>query len=142
MYSYKANLVFMRWAAVPQLCKSAGAVLTPLFSHSNVLSFSAGPQVIDGPNDEGEMFERPGRLSDPLPRPYANEQAARYANGGAYPPDLSLMTNARPNGQNYLFSLLLGYKEPPAGVSVSNCIMLARSCCGTEAEAVRQVSHL
>jgi hypothetical protein len=77
------------------------------------------PQVVDGPNDEGEMFDRPGRLSDPLPRPYANEQAARYANGGAYPPDLSLMTNARPNGQNYLFSLLLGYKEPPAGVSVS-----------------------
>lgn len=76
-------------------------------------------QVEDGPNDEGEMFERPGRLSDPLPSPYTNEQAARYANGGAYPPDLSLITNARPNGQNYLFSLLLGYKEPPAGVSVS-----------------------
>src|SRR5689334_861929 len=66
------------------------------------------------------MFERPGRLSDPLPAPYPNEQAARYANGGAYPPDLSLITNARPNGQNYLFSLLLGYKEPPAGVSVSH----------------------
>jgi hypothetical protein len=71
------------------------------------------------------MFERPGRLSDPLPRPYDNEQAARYANGGAYPPDLSLMTNARPNGQNYLFSLLLGYKEPPAGVSVSCSALLA-----------------
>jgi ubiquinol-cytochrome c reductase cytochrome c1 subunit len=65
------------------------------------------------------MFERPGRLSDPLPSPYTNEQAARYANGGAYPPDLSLIANARPNGQNYLFSLLLGYKEPPAGISVS-----------------------
>jgi hypothetical protein len=49
----------------------------------------------------------------------ARVQAARYANGGAYPPDLSLITNARPNGQNYVFSLLLGYKEPPAGVSVS-----------------------
>jgi ubiquinol-cytochrome c reductase cytochrome c1 subunit len=67
------------------------------------------------------MFERPGRLSDPLPSPYTNEQAARYANGGAYPPDLSLIANARPNGQNYLFSLLLGYKEPPAGISVSGC---------------------
>lgn len=65
------------------------------------------------------MFDRPGRLSDPLPAPYVNEQAARYANGGAYPPDLSLITNARPDGQNYLFSLLLGYKEPPAGISVS-----------------------
>lgn len=76
------------------------------------------------------MFERPGRLSDPLPKPYANEQAARYANGGAYPPDLSLIANARPNGQNYLFSLLLGYKEPPAGVSVSShCWQSRATCC-------------
>lgn len=75
-------------------------------------------EVTDGPNDEGEMFERPGKLSDHLPNPYMNEQHARYANGGAYPPDLSLITKARHDGQNYVFSLLLGYKEPPAGVSV------------------------
>lgn len=67
------------------------------------------------------MYDCPGRLSDPLPAPYANEQGARYANGGAYPPDLSLIATARPNGPNYLFSLLLGYKEPPAGISVSFC---------------------
>ena len=72
----------------------------------------------DGPNDEGESYTRPGRLSDPLPRPYPNEEAARYANGGAYPPDLSLITKARHDGQNYVFSLLLGYRDPPAGVSV------------------------
>ena len=77
-------------------------------------------EVEDGPNDEGEMFTRPGKLSDPLPRPYSNEEGARYANGGAYPPDLSLITKARHDGQNYVFSLLLGYHEPPAGVSVSN----------------------
>eukprot|EP00882_Tetradesmus_deserticola_P001168 GHRQ01001264.1.p1 GENE.GHRQ01001264.1~~GHRQ01001264.1.p1 ORF type:complete len:311 (+),score=118.22 GHRQ01001264.1:265-1197(+) len=88
------------------------------YTEEEAKAMAAEVEVEDGPNDEGEMFERPGRLSDPLPRPYANEQAARYANGGAYPPDLSLMTNARPNGHNYLFSLLLGYKEPPAGVSV------------------------
>ena len=76
-------------------------------------------EVEDGPNDEGEMFTRAGKLSDPLPRPYPNEEAARYANGGAYPPDLSLITKARHDGQNYVFSLLLGYHEPPAGVSVS-----------------------
>jgi len=75
-------------------------------------------EVTDGPNDEGEMFERPGKLSDYLPKPYPNEQAARFANGGAYPPDLSLITKARHDGQNYVFSLLLGYKEPPAGISV------------------------
>ena len=76
-------------------------------------------EVTDGPNEEGEEFERPGRLSDPLPRPYTSEEAARYANGGAYPPDLSLITKARHDGANYVFALLLGYREPPAGVHVS-----------------------
>ena len=75
-------------------------------------------EVSDGPNDEGEMFDRPGRLSDKIPAPYANEEAARFANGGAYPPDLSLITKARHDGQNYVFSLLLGYREPPAGVTI------------------------
>mmetsp|Transcript_8572 Transcript_8572/g.13574 ORF Transcript_8572/g.13574 Transcript_8572/m.13574 type:complete len:313 (-) Transcript_8572:683-1621(-) len=75
-------------------------------------------EVTDGPDDTGEMFERPGKLSDKLPAPYANEEGARYANNGAYPPDLSLITKARHDGQNYVFSLLLGYREPPAGVSV------------------------
>ena len=75
-------------------------------------------EITDGPDDTGEMFERPAKLSDPLPRPYSNEAHARYANGGAYPPDLSLITKARHDGQNYVFSLLLGYREPPAGVAV------------------------
>lgn len=75
-------------------------------------------EVEDGPNDEGERFERPGKLSDKLPAPYMNEAHARYANGGAYPPDLSLITKARHDGQNYVFSLLLGYRDPPAGVTV------------------------
>lgn len=75
-------------------------------------------QVEDGPNDEGEMFTRPGRLADKLPIPYANEQAARYSNGGAYPPDLSLISGARHNGQNYIFALLTGYRDPPAGITM------------------------
>jgi len=75
-------------------------------------------EVTDGPNDEGEMFERPGKLADTLPGPYANEEAARAANGGAYPPDLSLMTKSRHDGSNYVFSLLLGYRDAPAGLTV------------------------
>ncbi len=75
-------------------------------------------EVTDGPNDEGEMFTRPGRLSDYLPNPYANDEAARAANGGALPPDLSLITKARHDGQNYVFSLLTGYSDPPAGVTI------------------------
>ena len=64
------------------------------------------------------MFDRPGKLSDSFPAPYANEEGARYANNGAYPPDLSLITKARHDGQNYVFSLLLGYREAPAGIEI------------------------
>jgi len=56
--------------------------------------------VNDGPDDTGEMFDRPGKLSDKLPSPYANEEGARYANNGAYPPDLSLITKARHDGRH------------------------------------------
>jgi ubiquinol-cytochrome c reductase cytochrome c1 subunit len=78
-------------------------------------AMAADTDVVDGPNDEGEMFERPGKLSDPLPSPYANDAVGRLANNGALPPDLSLMVKARHSGQDYLFSLLTGYIEPPAG---------------------------
>jgi len=72
-------------------------------------------EVVDGPNDEGEMFERPAKLTDPLPKPYENEEQGRNANAGAYPPDLSLMVKARHSGQDYLFSILTGYCDAPAG---------------------------
>ncbi|CAL5218558.1 g249 [Coccomyxa viridis] len=88
------------------------------YTEDEAKEMAAEIEVEDGPNDEGETFTRAGKLSDPLPRPYPNEEAARYANGGAYPPDLSLITKARHDGTNYVFSLLLGYHEPPAGVSV------------------------
>jgi ubiquinol-cytochrome c reductase cytochrome c1 subunit len=67
------------------------------------------------PNDLGEYFERPGKLSDNIPSPYKNEEQARSANAGALPPDLSLMVKARHTGANYIFALLTGYTEPPAG---------------------------
>ncbi|MDR0774239.1 MAG: palindromic element RPE1 domain-containing protein [Rickettsia sp.] len=68
--------------------------------------------VQDGPNDAGEMFERPALPSDPFVRPYPNEQAARAANNGADPPDLSLIIKARLDGANYLYSILTGYSDP------------------------------
>jgi ubiquinol-cytochrome c reductase cytochrome c1 subunit len=80
-----------------------------------LVKMAADVEVVDGPNDEGEMFERPGRLTDKLPKPYSNDEAGRAANGGALPPDLSLMVKARHSGQDYLFSLLTGYCEAPAG---------------------------
>lgn len=72
-------------------------------------------EIVDGPNDIGEMFERPGKLFDRIPGPYKNEEQARSANGGALPPDLSLMVKARHGGIDYIFSLLTGYVEAPAG---------------------------
>ncbi|KAK4726618.1 hypothetical protein R3W88_031535 [Solanum pinnatisectum] len=88
------------------------------YTEEETKAMAAEIEVVDGPNDEGEMFTRPGKLSDRFPQPYANEAAARFANGGAYPPDLSLITKARHNGQNYVFALLTGYRDPPAGVSI------------------------
>ncbi len=71
--------------------------------------------VQDGPDDVGDMFERPGLPTDRILWPYANEQAARASNGGALPPDLSVITKARHYGADYVRSLLLGYREAPAG---------------------------
>ncbi|TQB74399.1 iso-1-cytochrome c [Monascus purpureus] len=73
------------------------------------------------PNDEGEIEKRPGKLSDYIPPTYKNEEAARAANGGALPPDLSLIVKARHGGCNYIFNLLTGYPdEPPAGATVQS----------------------
>lgn len=75
-------------------------------------------EVQDGPNDEGEMFDRPGKLSDHFPNPYRNEEEARNINNGAYPPDLTLIVSARHNGADYVMQLLLGYEDAPEGVKV------------------------
>ena len=81
------------------------------FSEEQARAIAAEYTVTDGPNDEGEMFERPGRLSDTIPPPFPNDAAARAANGGAYPPSLTLITKARANGDDYLYSLLVGYQD-------------------------------
>eukprot|EP01025_Chloroclados_australasicus_P038516 TRINITY_DN3970_c0_g1_i1.p1 TRINITY_DN3970_c0_g1~~TRINITY_DN3970_c0_g1_i1.p1 ORF type:complete len:303 (-),score=38.79 TRINITY_DN3970_c0_g1_i1:191-1099(-) len=102
------GLMFLHWRHLVDVC----------YSEAEVAAMAAETEVEDGPDDEGNMFMRPAKPSDPLPLPYANEQAARYANGGANPPDLTLVVDGRENGQNYVFSLLLGYKDPPAGINI------------------------
>jgi len=88
------------------------------FTEEEIKAMAAEVEYKDGPDQEGEMFDRPGKLSDYMPRPYPNENAARFANNGAYPPDLSLVVKAREKHEDYLFALLTGYREPPAGVSL------------------------
>lgn len=88
------------------------------FGEKQVKALAAEYQVQDGPNEEGEMFERPGRPGDAMPGPYPNEQAARAANDGAYPVDLSLVVKAREHGADYLYALLTGYETCPKDVTL------------------------
>ncbi|NQV99106.1 MAG: cytochrome c1 [Rhodospirillales bacterium] len=88
------------------------------FSEDEVKAIAASVEVTAGPNDEGEMFERPGIPADRFKAPFANVQAAAAANNGKAPPDLSLMTKARVGGADYVYGLLVGYEEAPSGVEV------------------------
>jgi ubiquinol-cytochrome c reductase cytochrome c1 subunit len=89
------------------------------YTEDQVKGIAAQVQVTDGPNDQGEMFQRPARPSDKIPGPFPNDQAARAANNGALPPDLSLITKAREGGPDYVYAILSGYKDPPAGFKMN-----------------------
>lgn len=88
------------------------------FSEDQIKDFAASVEVQAGPNDNGEMFMRPGIPADRFPSPFPNEQAARAANNGAYPPDLSLMAKARVGGEDYIYALMTGYEDAPADVTL------------------------
>ena len=92
----------------------------PEFSIEEAKVIAAQFEVEDGPNSDGEMFMRPGRLSDQFIKPYPNVQTAKSANGGAYPPDMSVLAKARAGGADYIYSLLLGYKEEPTGFELDD----------------------
>ena len=89
-------------------------------SEAQVKAVAAEFQVPGGTNDQGEAVERPALPADRFKLPFPNDKAARAANGGALPPDQSLIIKARPNGPDYVYSLLQGYVDPPAGVKVPN----------------------
>ena len=108
----------------------------PEFSEEEVKAIAAEYTVMDGPDSEGEMFERAAKPSDRWPSPFANEAAAAAANNGAAPPDFSLLAKARAvtrgfpwfvfdifttyqeSGPDYIYALLTGYQDPPHGVEV------------------------
>ena len=92
----------------------------PEFSVEQVKAIAANFEVEDGPNSDGEMFTRPGRPSDKFVSPYPNVQAATAANGGAYPPDMSVLVKARKGGSDYIYSVLMGYEDPPAGFELED----------------------
>ena len=132
-----ANCHSLHYVSFRNLSQPGG----PEFSEEAVKALAASFTVKDGPNNDGEMFDRPGLPSDRIPSPFPNEQAARAGNNGSYPPDLSLITKFRPGwygtinqlvngigGPQYVYSVLTGYvpdeqipeelkKEQPEGKS-------------------------
>lgn len=111
---HSMNLIHYRDLGPPGINGSGGIG----FNADEVKALAAEVEVTDGPNDAGEMFQRPGRPADKLKAPFANANAARAANNGALPPDLSLMTKARVGGPDYVYALLTGYGDAPAGVTL------------------------
>jgi ubiquinol-cytochrome c reductase cytochrome c1 subunit len=127
-----ANCHSMKYLAFRNLSDKGG----PAFTEDQVKALAASFQITDGPNDSGDMFERPGKPSDHFPSPFPNAEAAAAANGGAAPPDLSLMAKARgvergllwglvdfftqyqEGGPDYIHALLTGFRDPPPGVVV------------------------
>ncbi len=92
----------------------------PEFTEDEAKVIAAGFEVLDGPNNDGEMFTRPAKLSDKFVMPYENVEASKAANGGAYPPDMSVLAKARKGGADYIYSLLLGYDDPPADIKLDD----------------------
>ena len=92
----------------------------PEFTNDEAKAIAASFEITDGPNSDGEMFTRPGRLSDKLVMPYKNEEEAKAANGGAYPPDMSVLVKARKGGADYVYSVLLGYDQPPSNIQLDD----------------------
>jgi cytochrome c1 len=85
-----------------------------------VRAIAAGVTISDIDPSSGQVVDRPGRISDRFRRPFENEIAARAANGGAYPPDLSVITSARHGGADYIYALLTGYTGEMRGTLYEN----------------------
>ena len=92
----------------------------PEFTQEEVKAIAASVEIEDGPDSQGEIFTRPGKPSDKFKSPYPNVEASTVANGGAYPPDMSVLVKARPGGADYMYSVLMGYEEPPAGMKLDD----------------------
>jgi len=112
----------------------------PEFSLEEAKAIAAQFEVTDGPNEDGEMFTRLGRLSDKFVSPFLNIKAAAAANGGAYPPDMSVLAKARKGGANYIYSLLMGYEEAPAGYELDDGVYYNKYMPGNKIKMAEPIS--
>ena len=126
----------MKYLSYRNLSEKGG----PEFTVEQAKAIAASFEVKDGPNADGEMFTRPGKLSDKFVMPYENVKAAQAANGGAYPPDMSVLVKARGGGANYIYSLLQGYEDPPAGVTLDDGVYYNKFMYGNKIKMANQLS--
>ena len=126
----------MKYLSYRNLSEKGG----PEFTVEQAKAIAASFEVKDGPNADGDMFTRPGRLSDKFVMPYDNVQAAQAANGGAYPPDMSVLVKARGGGVDYIYSLLQGYEDPPAGVTLDDGVYYNKYMYGNKIKMANQLS--
>jgi ubiquinol-cytochrome c reductase cytochrome c1 subunit len=126
----------MKYVSFRNLAEPGG----PEFSEEQVKVIAANFEVIDGPDNDGEMFERPAKLSDKFVKPYENVKAAQAANGGAYPPDMSVLAKARSGGVDYIYSILLGYEDPPSGVTLEEGVHYNKYMYGNNIKMAKPLS--
>jgi ubiquinol-cytochrome c reductase cytochrome c1 subunit len=126
----------MKYLSYRNLAEKGG----PEFTEDQAKAIAASFEVTDGPNADGEMFSRPGKLSDKFVMPYENVKAAQAANGGAYPPDMSVLVKARGGGANYIYSLLQGYEDPPPGVTLDEGVHYNKYMYGNKIKMSNQLS--
>ena len=126
----------MKYLSYRNLAEEGG----PEFTVAQAKAIAASFEVTDGPNDDGEMYTRPGKLSDKFVMPYDNVKAAQAANGGAYPPDMSVLVKARGDGVDYIYSLLQGYEDPPVGMSLDDGVYYNKYMYGNKIKMSNQLS--
>ena len=126
----------MKYLSYRNLAEEGG----PEFTIAQAKAIAASFEVTDGPNDDGEMYTRPGKLSDKFVMPYDNVKAAQAANGGAYPPDMSVLVKARGDGVDYIYSLLQGYEDPPVGMSLDDGVYYNKYMYGNKIKMSNQLS--
>ena len=126
----------MKYLSYRNLAEKGG----PEFTEAQAKAIAASFEVKDGPNADGDMFLRPGKLSDKFVMPYENIKAAQAANGGAYPPDMSVLVKARGGGVDYIYSLLQGYEDPPTGVSLDDGVYYNKYMYGNKIKMANQLS--
>ena len=125
----------MKYLSYRNLAEKGG----PEFSEEQAKAIASNYEVTDGPNSDGEMFTRPAKLSDKFVMPYSNDAEAKLSNGGAYPPDMSVLLKARSGGADYIYSVLLGYEDPPEGIELDDGVYYNKYMYGNKIKMPQQL---